>query len=513
MHAADLLSHRALLTPEREALVELATGHRYSFADLNARANRLAHFLRNRLGVEKGDRVSILAHNSVVYCDLFYAVGKIGALLAPLNWRLAARELAYIVNDSRPKALLCGPEFAGTLASLRAQVDLGTCVALEGAAIDGALDYDTGLAAAPETEPTRPSGLDAEDPYCLLYTSGTTGQPKGAVIPHRQVFFNCINTAASWGLSEQDVSPVFVPLFHAGGLFAFLTPLFYLGGKIILARGLEVEESLRVIEQEGCTVILGVPTIFQMWMKSPRFAAADFSRVRWFISGGAPCPEAIMKVWREQKGVVFRQGYGLTEVGPNCFSMTDAESVPKSGSVGKPIFHSEMRIVDESGEERPVGEVGELLIRGPHVCSGYWKNPEATSEAIRDGWFHTGDMARRDEDGFYFIVGRFKDMIISGGENIYAAEVEAAVLEHPEIAEAALIGAPDAKFGEVGLVVVVAREGTAPAAESVLRTCADHLARYKIPKRVVFADALPYSPYGKVQKAELRQRYLNLKEG
>jgi len=508
MHAADLLSHRALLTPEREALVELATGHRYSFADLNARANRLAHFLRDRLGVEKGDRVSILAHNSVVYCDLFYAVGKIGAVLAPLNWRLAARELAYIVNDSRSKALLCGPEFAATLASLRAQVDLGTCVALEGAAIDGALDYDAGLAAAPETEPTRPPELDAEDPYCLLYTSGTTGQPEGAMIPHRQVLFNCINTVASWGLSEQDISPVFVPLFHAGGLFAFLTPLFYLGGKIILARSLEVEESLRVIEEEGCTVILGVPTIFQMWMKSPRFAAADFSRVRWFVSGGAPCPEAIMQVWRKQKGVVFRQGYGLTEVGPNCFSMTDAESVPKSGSVGKPIFHSAMRIVDESGKEQPVGAVGELLIRGPHVCSGYWQNPEASTKAIRDGWFHTGDMARRDADGFYSIVGRFKDMIISGGENIYAAEVEAAVLEHPEVAEAALIGAPDEKFGEVGLIVVVAREGTTPTAESILGTCADHLARYKIPKRVVFADALPYSPYGKIQKAELRRRYL-----
>jgi len=512
MHAADLLTHRALLTPEREALVELASGRRYSFAALNARANRLAHFLRERLGVEKGDRVSILAHNSIVYIDLFYAVGKIGAVLAPLNWRLAARELAYIIEDSRPKALLCGPEFTTTLAELRAQVDVGACVAVEGTAIEGALDYDAGLAEAPETEPTR-SEPDAEDPYCILYTSGTTGQPKGAVIPHRQVLFNCLNTAAGWGLSERDVSPVFVPLFHAGGLFAFLTPLFYLGGKIILARGLEVEESLRVIEEEGCTVILGVPTIFQMWMKSPRFATADFSRVRWFISGGAPCPEAIMDAWREQKGVVFRQGYGLTEVGPNCFSMTDAESVTKSGSVGKPIFHSEMRIVDEADKELPADTVGELLIRGPHVCSGYWENPEAGAAAIRDGWFHTGDMARRDGDGFYSIVGRFKDMIISGGENIYAAEVEAAVLEHLEVAEAALIGTPDAKFGEVGLVVVVARESAAPTAESILRTCADHLARYKVPKHLVFTDALPYSPYGKVQKAVLKQRYSNPEEG
>jgi len=493
--------------------VELASKRCYSFAELNARANRLAHFLRERLGVEKGDRVSILAHNSVVYIDLFYAVGKIGAVMAPLNWRLAARELAYILSDSRPKALLCGPEFTATLVELQTQADVGQCVALEGATIDGAPDYDAALAELPETEPLRPPRLEGEDPYCLLYTSGTTGQPKGAVIPHRQVLSNCINTAASWGLSERDVSPVFVPLFHAGGLFAFLTPLFYLGGKIILARSLEVEESLRVIEEEGCTVILGVPTVFRMWMASPGFAAADFSRVRWFVSGGAPCPEALMETWREQKGVVFRQGYGLTEVGPNCFSMTDAESVPKSGSVGKPIFHSEMRIVDRDGKELPADTVGELLIRGPHVCSGYWQNPEATAQAIRDGWFHTGDMARRDSNGFYAIVGRFKDMIISGGENIYAAEVEAAVLEHPEVAEAALIGLPDAKFGEVGLVVVVAREGTAPTAESILQTCADHLARYKVPKRVVFTETLPYSPYGKVQKSVLKQRYANSEEG
>ncbi len=512
MHAADLLTRRALLTPEREALVELASGQRFSFGALNARANRLAHFLRDRIGVGKGDRVSILSHNCVAYIDLFYAVAKIGAVLAPLNWRLAGRELAYIVNHCRPKALLCGPEFVDTLASLGSEADLPVCIALEGAAIDGALDYETGLEQALETEPQRPE-LDAEDPYCILYTSGTTGQPKGAVIPHRQVLWNCINTAASWGLSDQDVSPVFVPLFHAGGLFAFITPLFYLGGRILLARGLDVDESLRVIEEEGCTVILGVPTIYQMWMKSQRFAAADFSGVRWFVSGGAPCPDAIMSAWREHKGVVFRQGYGLTEVGPNCFSMTDTESVPKSGSVGKPIFHSEMRIVDESGRECEAEEVGELLIRGPHVCSGYWQNPEASARAIRDGWFHTGDMARRDADGFYYIAGRFKDMIISGGENIYAAEVEAAVMEHPDIAEAALVGQPDEKFGEVGLMVAVARENSAPTEDSVLQVCAEHLARYKVPKRVIFADALPYSAYGKVQKAELKRRYLNLTEG
>lgn len=512
MHAADLLTQRASLTPDREALVELASGRRFTFAALDERANRLANLLRGRFGVDKGDRVSILAHNSIAYVDLFYALGKIGAVFAPLNWRLAAPELGYILGDSRPKVLLVGPEFGATLPALGGERDLPACIALEGAAIEGALAYDAGLAEASPAEPSRPA-LGGEDPYCILYTSGTTGRPKGAVIPHRQVLWNCIATAASWGLSERDVSPVFVPLFHAGGLFAFLTPLFYLGGRIILARGFDVEESLAVIAREGCTVILGVPTIYRMWMGASGFATADFSRVRWFVSGGAPCPEAVMDAWREQKGVVFRQGYGLTEVGPNCFSMTDAQSAAKSGSVGKPIFHSEMRILDTDGRVCPDDAVGELLIRGPHVCSGYWQNPQATAEAIRDGWFHTGDMARRDGDGFYYIVGRFKDMIISGGENIYAAEVEAAVLEHPDLVEAALIGRPDARFGEVGMIVVVARPNTSPTAESVLAVCAERLARYKIPKEVVFADALPYSAYGKIQKAELKRRFVDTAPG
>ena len=216
-----------------------------------------------------------------------------------------------------------------------------------------------------------------------------------------------------------------------------------------------------------------------------------------------------MHAWRKKKNIIFRQGYGLTEVGANCFSMTDGESGPKTGSVGKPIFHSKMRIVNpETGEELPAGEVGELLIWGPHVCSGYWHNPEATSEAIKDGWFHTGDMVHRDEDGFYYIDGRYKDMIKSGGENIYAAEVEAVYREHPAVKDAALIGMPDDTWGEVGLMIVVLEEGQPADAQTLKEFCLDKLARYKIPKKVIFSDDLPYSAYGKVEKSKLKERYL-----
>jgi fatty-acyl-CoA synthase len=508
VHTADLLSKRAHLTPDREALLELETGRRYSYADLNTRANRAANFLRDTLGVEAGDRVSILAHNSVAYFDLFFGAAKIGAIFAPLNWRLVARELAYIVNDCEPKVLVCGPEFVDALAELRPQLEVPHFVGLGDAKIEEAFSYEEEFSRISQEEPKRPVALDGETPLCILYTSGTTGRPKGAVIPHRQVLWNCINTAVSWGLSERDVAPVFTPMFHAGGLFVFMTPLMYLGGRIVLAKEFNIDNSLRAIQDEKCTVILGVPTLFQMWMEAPLFETVDFHHVRFFVSGGAPCPVPLIDAWRQRKGVTFRQGYGLTEVGTNCFSMTDEESVSKAGSVGKPIFHSQMRLTDEAGTDVPVGQTGELLIKGPHVCSGYWGNPEATAQAIRNGWFHTGDMARMDEDGFFYIAGRFKDMIISGGENVYAAEVEAVFLEHAAVAECAFIGKPDETWGEVGLMITVLRPGHEVTAEELVQFCQERLARFKVPKQVLFTDELPYSPYGKVEKVKLRKKFV-----
>ena len=508
MHAADLLSSRARLTPDREALLELATGTRFTYADLNARANRLANFMRHRLGVQKGDRISILAHNSIGYIDLFYGLAKIGAIFAPLNWRLTAHELSYIVGDCEPKVIIVGPEFAGTLTDMRAELKVSHVMSVEGASIEGALCYEDEIGRAPDAEPDRPP-LNADDPYCILYTSGTTGRPKGAILPHRQILWNCINTAISWGLNENDVSPVLTPLFHAGGLFAFLTPLLYLGGRIILARTFDAEASLRTIVEEQCTVVLGVPTLFQLWINTAYFKEADFSRVRFFINGGAKIPVPLMQAWIDAKGGVFRQGYGLTEVGPNCFSMTDEESVKKIGAVGKPIFHSQMRLVDPgTGQDVGVEQPGELWIKGPHVCSGYWRNPAATEQSISDGWFHTGDMATRDADGFYTIVGRYKDMIKSGGENVYAAEVENVFRDHPAVADAALIGIPDKKWGEVGLMLVILKPGQSATGDDLLKFCQSQLARFKIPKRVEFTDTFPYTPYGKVEKAKLREKFV-----
>jgi fatty-acyl-CoA synthase len=507
MHAADLLSKRARLTPNREALYDLHTGRRHTYAMLDRRANRAANFLRSKYGIEKGDRVSILALNSLPYVDLLFGLPKIGAVFAPLNYRLAARELCYILDDLQPKVLLCSQDYVSVLEEMRSDIKIEHLIALEEADIPGAADYEAMLEQAPDEEPERPQ-LSADDAYCILYTSGTTGRPKGAVLPHRQVLWNAINTVISWGLSERDVSPILTPMFHSGGLFVFLVPLFYAGGRIVLTRSFDSEESLKTIAQEKCTVILGVPTLFQVWMNSPAFDQVDFNHVHFFISGGAPCPPKLIHAWYDAKGVALRQGYGLTEVGVNCFSMTDEEAMAKAGSVGKPIFHSQMRLVDPQDQDVALGTSGELIISGPTVCAGYWRNPEATAEALRQGWFHTGDMARQDEDGFFYITGRYKDMIISGGENIYAAEVEAVFREHEAVEDAALIGQPDEKWGEVGLIIVVLKSGSSASAKDLLMHCEGKLARYKIPKRVEFVEGLPYSAYGKVEKAALRKAFV-----
>lgn len=506
MHAADLLSQRAALSADREALVELETGRRLTYAELNRRANRTANFLAEALGIGKGDRVAVLAHNCLAFVELFYATTKLGAVLTPLNWRLSVPELAYVIGDSLPSVLCFGPELAETATELRAQTEVPEWVGLEGARSGDALDYEEETARAADREPPRPA-LDAADPLCLIYTSGTTGRPKGALIPHRQVVWNAISTAASWGLTANDVSPVFTPLFHVGGLFVFLTPLHYLGGRVVLARTASGGSDLRVVERERCTVILGVPTLYQIWRDAEEYRRADLSSVRFFISGGAPCPTSLLAAWREDKGVVMRQGYGLTEVGPNCFSMTDAESVSKAGSIGRPSLFLEARLAAADGSDAPVGSAGELCLRGPQVCTGYWNNSVATESALRDGWFHTGDMARMDEAGCFRIAGRQKEMIISGGENVYAAEVEAVFTDHPAVAEAALIGQPDETWGEVGVMVVIPRPGHATEANDLLAFCKPRLARYKIPKRVVFAEDFPRTALGKPQKEALARMY------
>jgi fatty-acyl-CoA synthase len=492
--AGDLLGERARLTPDRTALVYVPTGERFTYAQLDARAVRLARVWKG-LGIAKGDRVALLADSRVEYVDAFFAAAKAGVILVPLGTRLTPRELAGILEDAQVSAFFYGAEHAETARALADLVPLDRWVSLEE------------LPDLAPADPWQPERCDPEDLWCLLYTSGTTGRPKGVMLPHRMILWNGYNTAASWQLRPDDVSPVFTPLYHAGGLSVFLVPLFTIGGTIVLHRGFDAAEVWRVIEQERCTIVLGVPTIYKLLKEDPGFEKADLSSVREFVCGGAPLPIYLIEAY-QQRGVPLRQGYGLTEVGVNCFAMTTGDAAVKLGSIGKPLMFTEARLAGEDGQEVAPGEVGELWLRGPHVCRGYWNNPEATAASLDvDGWFHTGDLARKDAEGFFSIAGRKKDMIISGGVNVYPAEIEGELLLHQQVRDAAVAGVPHPTWGEVGVAFVVPGDPP-PTAEDLAAFLEDRLARYKVPRDFVFLDALPRTPYGKVVKGELRERYL-----
>lgn len=502
---ADILGERARLTPEKTALVYVPTQQRFTYRQLDERATRCARFWVEMCGLRKGDRVGILANNCMEFLDAFFAAAKSGIVLVPLNTRYTAHELEYIVNDSGLQVLLFQRQFVETVRTLKKTVTFKHQVALD---FDDAesLSYAESLAALRPAE-WSPVRCDPEDLLCLLYTSGTTGRPKGVMTPHRMVGWNGYNTAVCWQLREDDISPLFTPLYHAGGLGAFLMPIFTVGGTIVLHSGFDPGEIWRTVEAEKCTVVLGVPTIYKLLMEAPEFEKVDLGHTRWFISGGAPLPLYIIEAY-QKRGVVFKQGYGLTEVGVNCFSMTTEESVRKAGSIGKPLMFTEARLVDAESKEVPTGEVGELLLRGPHVCQGYWNNPQATAEALdAQGWFHTGDLARHDEEGFFYIAGRSKDMFISGGVNVYPAEVEGELLLHAGVQDAAVVGVPHPKWGEIGIAFVVRRNTCMPTSEDLARFLGERLARYKVPNEFLFLDVLPRTPYGKVLKANLLERY------
>ncbi len=510
MISADILGERTRLTPEKIALVCVPTGERFSYRELNQRATRCARLWTEVCRLKKGERVGLLAQNRVEFLDAFFAAGKSGVIFVPLNTRLTPRELEHIIRDSGLKLLLYDGSSAETIRALKKRASIEHYIAFDKPLASTDRIYkEACTASSSDWVPTR---CDPEDIYCLLYTSGTTGKPKGVMIPHRMVAWNGYNTVVSWQLREDDVSPIFTPLYHAGGLGAFLVPIFTVGGTIVLHAGFDTTEIWHTMEKEKCTVVLGVPTIFKLLMEAPESHQVDLSHVRWFISGGAPLPLYIIEAY-QRRGVVFKQGYGLTEVGVNCFAMTAEESVRKAGSIGKPMMFTEARLVDAEGNEVPAGEVGELLLRGPHVSKGYWNNAEATAAALdKEGWFHTGDLARRDDEGFFYIAGRQKDMIISGGVNIYPAEIEVELLMHPGIQDAAVVGVSHPTWGEVGVAFVVAREGWTLAADDLLHSLASRLANYKLPREIIFVESLPRTPYGKVMKAELRARYLQAKQ-
>lgn len=498
--AVDWLAKRARLSPNRLALIVAATGRRITYEEWNARANRAANALR-ALGLRKGDILAVFSSNRLEYLDLLFACNKTGIVLQALNTRLAVPELRSLLHEIPPRAMIYSGDLADKAAALEEAVP--QMIALDEPVRGGHRPW-AALWEAASDRPPDPVPLTLEDPWVLCYTGGTTGVPKAAILTYGTITWNAVNTVMSWGLRPDDLAILNAPLFHTGGLNVFTTPLVHIGGASILCAAFDPDQVFDLLKRERVTLFFGVPTMFLRLQQHPRWGQADFSRCRIVISGGAPCPMPVFERFFE-KGVPFKTGYGLTEAGPNNFWLPDEKAQRKPGSVGSPLFHVEVRVIRDGREAAP-GEVGELWIRGPHVIPGYWNRPEETA-ALKDGWLRTGDLATYDEEGDFYIVGRIKDMIISGGENIYPAEVESVMLGHPEVAEAALIGVPDPEWGEVGRAIVVRRPGSSLTEAELLAYLRSRLAGYKVPKSVVFVEELPKTAAGKIDKTALRKQY------
>ncbi len=504
--AYDWIDHHAANRPGHEAVRELDTGRSFTYAELDRRVDAMAAHLRS-VGIGRGDRVGVLAHNGVEFFDIQFACARTGAICVLLNWRLTVSELEYIISDSSPMLLVHDVEFATAAAELQRRC-----------AIDSLLEIDGGTPDSPyERVLTEHHGvalgrvaLTHDDVITIMYTSGTTGLPKGAMITHGMNFWNCVNLGIPAGIGIDTVHLNVLPLFHTGGLNCYSNPVLHAGGTVVILKAFDPGETLRVLGDpgQGITHFFAVPAPYQFMMQHPDFDDTDLSRLRIAGVGGAPCALTIMEAWNE-RGVSLAQGFGMTETSPACIFLDPSDALRKIGSTGKALMHTEYRIVDENGADCAAGQVGELWVAGPNITPGYWNKPEATAASFEGRWLKTGDAARVDADGFVFIVDRWKDMDISGGENVYPAEVENVLYQLPEVAEAAIIGVPNDRWGEVGLAVIALKPGTELERSTVVEHCVERLAKFKVPNEIAIVDALPRNATGKVLKRELRAQFVD----
>ncbi len=505
MQHYDWSRAQARRLPNKIAIIDHATGRQLSYAELDKRASALAASLQNA-GIRKSDRVALLALNGPEHFELEFACAKIGAISVPLNWRLTENELTYIVGDCSPKVLVHSGEFAGVATALQGRCDIQQLFKIDPASAtttyEAAITEGLGLTYEPVIQ-------THDDVTMIMYTSGTTGHPKGAMITHGMNFINCVNTGIPARITPDTVQLVVLPLFHTGGLNCYANPVLHAGGKVVICREFEPGQSLDLINDPalGITHLFAVPAPYQFMMNHPKFAATDLSRIVTAGVGGAPCAEIILETW-QARGVRMSQGWGMTETSPGGSGLDPDDAVRKLGSCGKTVLHSEIKIVDDEGEEVPAGVAGELLIKGPNVTPGYWNKPEATASSFVDGWLKTGDAAKFDDEGFLYIVDRWKDMYISGGENVYPAEVENVIYQLEAVAEAAVIGIPHERWGETGKAVIVVKDEYKLDEHRVIAHCLENLAKFKIPETVEFVDALPRNATGKVLKRTLREQFL-----
>lgn len=482
------IEKRAQLHPDKVAI--FTENDAISYFELRNLIDRYATFLINEKGVQPGDRIGILSHNRYEYVVLLFAIAKIQCIAVPLNVRLNPHELEYQLRDSGTTLLIMEDEFA----SYRDHFET-----IEGLEVD---DFQS-LKKLPEADDYFYS-VDESASYIICYTSGTTGKPKGAVLTQKNMYYNALNNVLGLNITSDDITMVVLPLFHIGGIGLFALPTLFVGGTIVVGGKFEPDQALQLIEKHRATIVFAVPSIHQALLDSPYFDSLNLSSVRCFYSGGAPCPKELIEQFYE-KGHLFGQGFGLTETSPSVFLLSLDDAPRKKGSIGKPVFFNEVKLVDENDCEVPTGEIGHLLVKGGNVMKEYWNNPTATTEALQDGWFYTGDLAKVDEEGFYYIVGRKKEMIISGGENIYPLEIENTINELADVKEVAIVGVPDSKWGEVPIAFVAKRENSSLREDEIIQYCKQYLGKYKVPKEVHFLDELPKNSTGKIAKNQLTE--------
>lgn len=495
----DWIRHHSDVSADKTAVIDAATGRRFTYREWNDRIGRLAGHLRG-IGVAKGDRVATLAANCTEVLEIQFAALRIGAVFLPMNNRLTFPELEFIGSDAGICYLINTPEF-GDLAD-----QLGRALKLKGTLAIGP-EYEAVLR---QNEPvTREVEVPLTELSTIMYTSGTTGRPKGAMITHLMTFINCVNLGLPARITPDSVHLAVVPLFHTGGLNCYCNPILHAGGTAIVLPGFDAALMLKLISDPalGITHTFGVPSVYQFLAQSPDFATADLSRLVVAGVGGAPLPVEIIRQW-QQRGISLVQGYGMTETSPGCICLDASEAERKVGSSGKPLLHAEVMIVDGSGKPVKQGDIGEIWVRGPNITPGYWNRPDANETSFTDGWLHTGDLSRQDEEGYYYIVDRAKDMYISGGENVYPAEVEDVLSRHSAIKECAVIGISDERWGETGLAIVALKSADGASEADLMAHCRQNLAKYKCPARIVFVEALPRNATGKIHKPSLRSEFV-----
>ncbi|NBC21479.1 MAG: long-chain-fatty-acid--CoA ligase [Alphaproteobacteria bacterium] len=500
--AVDWIAHHARVTPQALAQVDLASGRRFTYREMNDRVGRLAAHLIS-LGVCPGDRVGFLAMNSTDIMEAVFATWRIGAVSLALNFRLTAPELEFIVNDAGPKVLVIDQDFAELASELRELTDVPHWLSTDGRG--GQTPYEDALAAA-----TPLAGKTVRQPLSdqcmLMYSSGTTGRPKGVIISHEMMLYSAVHAMAFAGVNADKVNFAVMPLFHIGGLNVFTCPVLYAGGATIIQRSFEPGAALDVFNDPalGVTHFLGVPAIYNALKLHPKNGETDFSRLECALAGAEAVPDAIVHWWHE-RGLKIQEGYGMTETAASSCMLPRDDVPARVGSAGKALMHCEMKIMGEDRQEAAPGELGELWMRGPVITPGYWNRPDANEESFVEGWFRSGDIAKIDAEGYVYIEDRLKDMYISGGENVYPAEVENVLYELDAVAEVAVIGVPDSQWGEVGCAIIAVKEGHELNMADIAAHCETRLAKFKRPAHMTLTTALPRNATGKVLKFELRK--------